>query len=155
MLPEANRCRVVFDGMSRFDREAGRIKRDSEVFDRGVALAQAAPERLRKIRLSYARELKAPPGDCATPDERWLGASRRLTTRGQTLGRTDFAASQTVSHVASVHSLPRQHVFDHIAQWHAGLHADGKQGHSADLALHEKRVGRGHMPSTPVRDDRF
>jgi hypothetical protein len=37
-----------------------------------------------------------------------------------------------------VRSLPRQHVCNHVAQWHSGLHADGKQGHSADLALHEK-----------------
>jgi hypothetical protein len=63
ILPEANGARVVFDGMSRFDLEAGRIKRYSEVFDRGMALAQVgfAPERLQKIGLRYARELKALP----------------------------------------------------------------------------------------------
>jgi hypothetical protein len=62
-LPEANGARVVFDGMSRFDLEAGRIKRYSEVFDRGMALAQVgfAADRLQKIGLRYARELKAMP----------------------------------------------------------------------------------------------
>jgi len=62
-LPEANGARVVFDGMSRFDLEAGLIKRYSEVFDRGMALAQVgfAAERLQKIGLRYARELKAMP----------------------------------------------------------------------------------------------
>lgn len=62
-LPEANGARVVFDGMSRFDLEAGRIRRYSEVFDRGMALAQVgfAPERLQKIGLRYAREIKAQP----------------------------------------------------------------------------------------------
>jgi hypothetical protein len=49
--------------MSRFDLEAGRIKRYSEVFDRGMALVQVgfAPERLHKIGLRYARELRAMP----------------------------------------------------------------------------------------------
>lgn len=63
ILPEAKRARVVFDGISRFDLEAGRIKRYSEVFDRGMALAQVgfAPERLQKIGLRYARELKSVP----------------------------------------------------------------------------------------------
>ena len=63
ILPEANGARVVFDGMSRFDLEAGRIKRYSEVFDRGMALVQVgfAPERLHKIGLRYARELRAMP----------------------------------------------------------------------------------------------
>ena len=63
ILPEANGARVVFDGMSRFDLEAGRIQRYSEVFDRGMALAQVgfAPERLQKIGLRYARDLKALP----------------------------------------------------------------------------------------------
>lgn len=62
-LPEANGARVAFDGMSRFDLQSGRIKRYSEVFDRGMALAQVgfAPERLQKIGLRYARELKALP----------------------------------------------------------------------------------------------
>jgi len=63
ILPEANGARVVFDGMSRFDLQAGRIQRYSEVFDRGMALAQVgfAPERLQKIGLRYARDLKALP----------------------------------------------------------------------------------------------
>ncbi|RTL71758.1 MAG: nuclear transport factor 2 family protein [Hyphomicrobiales bacterium] len=61
--PEANNARVVFDGMSRFDFEGGKIKRYSEVFDRGMALAQQAyePERLVKIGQRYARTLKEQP----------------------------------------------------------------------------------------------
>ncbi|MDX2203258.1 MAG: nuclear transport factor 2 family protein [Hyphomicrobiaceae bacterium] len=61
--PEAKGARVAFDGMSRFELEGGRIKRYSEVFDRGMALAQQAfePERLVKIGQRYARELKALP----------------------------------------------------------------------------------------------
>lgn len=61
--PEANNARVVFDGMARFDLEGGRIKRYSEVFDRGMALAQQAyePERLAKIGQRYARALKDQP----------------------------------------------------------------------------------------------
>jgi ketosteroid isomerase-like protein len=61
--PEAKGARVVFDGISRFDLEGGRIRRYSEVFDRGMALAQQEfePERLRKIALRYAAALKARP----------------------------------------------------------------------------------------------
>ena len=61
--PEAKGARVVFDGIGRFDLESGRIRRYSEVFDRGMALAQQdfAPERLRKIALKYAAQLKARP----------------------------------------------------------------------------------------------
>ena len=61
--PEAKGARVAFDGIGRFDLEGGRIKRYSEVFDRGMALAQQAfePERLRKIGLKYATALKARP----------------------------------------------------------------------------------------------
>jgi limonene-1,2-epoxide hydrolase len=60
---EANGARVVFDGIGRFDLEGDRIRRYSEVFDRGMALAQQAfePERLRKIALRYADALKARP----------------------------------------------------------------------------------------------
>ena len=49
--PEAKGARVLFDGIGRFDLEGDRIKRYSEVFDRGMALAQQEfePERLRKI----------------------------------------------------------------------------------------------------------
>jgi len=59
--PEAKGARVMFDGIGRFDLEDGRIRRYSEVFDRGMALAQQEfePERLRKIGLKYARGLKA------------------------------------------------------------------------------------------------
>jgi hypothetical protein len=61
--PEANGARVVFDGIGRFDLDGDRIKRYSEVFDRGMALAQQQfePERLRKIGLRYASGLKARP----------------------------------------------------------------------------------------------
>jgi hypothetical protein len=62
-LPEAKGARVVFEGIGRFDLEGGKIKRYSEVFDRGMALAQLdfAPERLKKIALKYAHALKARP----------------------------------------------------------------------------------------------
>jgi hypothetical protein len=61
--PEAKGARVVFDGIGRFDLEGGRIRRYSEVFDRGMALAQQEfePERMRKIGLRYAGGLKARP----------------------------------------------------------------------------------------------
>ena len=61
--PEAKGARVLFDGIGRFDLEGDRIKRYSEVFDRGMALAQQEfePERLRKIGLRYASGLKARP----------------------------------------------------------------------------------------------
>jgi len=62
-LPEAKGARVVFEGISRFQLEAGLIKRYSEVFDRGMALAQQdfAPERLKRIGQRYAERLKARP----------------------------------------------------------------------------------------------
>ena len=61
--PEAKGARVTFDGIGRFDLEDGKIRRYSEVFDRGMALAQQEfePERLRKIGLRYAGALKARP----------------------------------------------------------------------------------------------
>jgi SnoaL-like domain len=61
--PEAKGARVVFDGIGRFDLQDGCIRRYSEVFDRGMALAQQEfePERLRKIGLKYASGLKAKP----------------------------------------------------------------------------------------------
>jgi hypothetical protein len=61
--PEAKGARVVFDGIGRFDFEGDRIRRYSEVFDRGMALAQQEfePERLRRIGLRYAGALKARP----------------------------------------------------------------------------------------------
>jgi hypothetical protein len=61
--PEANGARVVFDGIGRFDLDGDLIRRYSEVFDRGMALAQQAyaPERVRKIALRYAAALKARP----------------------------------------------------------------------------------------------
>ena len=61
--PEAKGARVVFDGIGRFDLEGDRIRRYSEVFDRGMALAQQEfePERLRRIGQKYAAGLKARP----------------------------------------------------------------------------------------------
>jgi hypothetical protein len=63
LRPEAKGARVAFDGIGRFELEGSRIKRYSEVFDRGMALAQQAfePERLRRIGLKYATALKARP----------------------------------------------------------------------------------------------
>ncbi len=62
-LPDAKGARVLFEGISRFRLEGGKIKHYSEVFDRGSALAQLdfAPERLKKITLKYANALKARP----------------------------------------------------------------------------------------------
>ena len=62
-LAEAKGARVAFEGISRFEFEGGRISRYSEVFDRGMALAQLdfAPERLKKVALRYARAFKARP----------------------------------------------------------------------------------------------
>jgi hypothetical protein len=61
--PDAKGARVVFDGIGRFDLEGDKIRRYSEVFDRGMALAQQAyaPERLCKIALRYAAALKSRP----------------------------------------------------------------------------------------------
>lgn len=61
--PDAKGARVVFEGISRFALRGGRIERYSEVFDRGMALAQQdfAPERLKKVGLKYAARLKARP----------------------------------------------------------------------------------------------
>jgi limonene-1,2-epoxide hydrolase len=58
--PAASGARVLFDGIGRFDLEGERIRRYSEVFDRGMALAQQAyePGRLHKIALRYANALK-------------------------------------------------------------------------------------------------
>lgn len=59
----ADGARVAFDGIGRFDLEGGRIRRYSEVFDRGMALAQQAfaPEHLVRIELKYAKAIKARP----------------------------------------------------------------------------------------------
>jgi hypothetical protein len=61
--PEAKGARVMFDGIGRFELEGDRIRRYSEVFDRGMALAQQEfePERLRRIGLKYAAALKGRP----------------------------------------------------------------------------------------------
>jgi ketosteroid isomerase-like protein len=59
-LPEARGARVVFEGIGRFKLKGGRIVHYSEVFDRGMALAQLdfAPERLKKVAVKYATKLK-------------------------------------------------------------------------------------------------
>jgi ketosteroid isomerase-like protein len=61
--PDANGARVAFDGIGRFDLEGDRIRRYSEVFDRGMALAQQAfaPEHLARIELKYANTMKTRP----------------------------------------------------------------------------------------------
>lgn len=61
--PEAKGARVVFDGIGRFDMKSDHIIRYSEVFDRGMALAQQEfePERLRRIGQKYAAALKSRP----------------------------------------------------------------------------------------------
>lgn len=61
--PEAEGARVTFDGISRIVVEGNLIKNYSEVFDRGMALAQQnfAPERMRRISQKYAAALKARP----------------------------------------------------------------------------------------------
>jgi len=60
---EAQGARVTFDGISRIAVEGDLIKNYSEVFDRGMALAQQnfAPERLRRIGQKYGAALKARP----------------------------------------------------------------------------------------------
>lgn len=58
--PEAAGTRVCFAGMSRFELRGQQIARYSEVFDRGMALAQQnfAPERLSRICRRYADVIK-------------------------------------------------------------------------------------------------
>ena len=62
-LADAKGARVVFEGISRFEFAGGLIRRYSEVFDRGMALAQQdfAAERMKKSALRYAGRLKARP----------------------------------------------------------------------------------------------
>ncbi|WP_372052848.1 nuclear transport factor 2 family protein (plasmid) [Tistrella mobilis] len=60
--PEAAGTRVCFDGIACLDLSPdGLIRRYSEVFDRGMALAQQnfAPERIARIGRRYAEALKA------------------------------------------------------------------------------------------------
>ena len=61
--PEANGARVTFEGIGKFELRDGKIARYSEVFDRGMALAQQnfAAERIAKIERKYAAALKADP----------------------------------------------------------------------------------------------
>lgn len=62
-LPEARGARVVFEGIGRFKLLGDRIAHYSEVFDRGMALAQLdfAPERLKKVATKYATQFKQRP----------------------------------------------------------------------------------------------
>lgn len=61
--PEAQGARVCFDGIAclELDTDTGLIRHYSEVFDRGMALAQQnfAPERIAKIARRYGDALKA------------------------------------------------------------------------------------------------
>jgi len=61
--PATKGARVLFEGISRFELQDGKIRRYSEVFDRSSALAQQdfAPERMKKIAQKYATRLKATP----------------------------------------------------------------------------------------------
>lgn len=61
--PESGGARVTFEGIGKFELSNGKITRYSEVFDRGMALAQQnfAPERIAKIERKYAAALKADP----------------------------------------------------------------------------------------------
>ena len=54
---------MVFDGIGRFDLDGARIRRFSEVFDRGMSLAQQAyaPEHVQKIELRFAAALQSRP----------------------------------------------------------------------------------------------
>jgi ketosteroid isomerase-like protein len=62
-LPEARGARVAFEGIGRFKLQGDRISHYSEVFDRGMALAQLdfAPERLKKVAVKYATKFKQRP----------------------------------------------------------------------------------------------
>lgn len=67
-LPEAAGRRVLFAGIGCFELAAdGAIRRYSEVFDRGTALAQLdfAPERIRKALLRWAAAEAARPDAAA------------------------------------------------------------------------------------------
>ncbi|MFM9847309.1 MAG: nuclear transport factor 2 family protein [Hyphomicrobiaceae bacterium] len=62
-LPEARDSRVAFEGIARLKLQGDRISHYSEVFDRGMALAQLdfAPERLKKVAVKYATKFKQRP----------------------------------------------------------------------------------------------
>jgi uncharacterized protein (TIGR02246 family) len=62
-LPGAEGKRAVFEGMSRFELRDGLIARYTEVFDRGLALAQLgfAPERIARTVGRAAERLRAAP----------------------------------------------------------------------------------------------
>ena len=63
VLPEALCRRVVFEGMSRFELEGDLIRRYTEQFDRGLALAQLGfpPERIAKAVQRAAERQNAKP----------------------------------------------------------------------------------------------
>ena len=62
-LPEAKGARVTFAGIAKLKLAGGRIATYSEVFDRGMALAQLdfAPERLKKVMQRYAEKMRKAP----------------------------------------------------------------------------------------------
>lgn len=62
-IPEAKGARVTFAGIAKLALAGGRIASYSEVFDRGLALAQLdfAPERLKKVMQRYAARLRERP----------------------------------------------------------------------------------------------
>ncbi|MCB1548481.1 MAG: nuclear transport factor 2 family protein [Hyphomicrobiaceae bacterium] len=73
--PDAKGARVCFDGISRLRLSGGLIAQYSEVFDRGMALAQQAFDgaRIARIAQKYAARLKEQPAwaaHLAPPGER-------------------------------------------------------------------------------------
>ncbi len=62
-LPDAKGARVTFGGICRLSLAGGLISNYSEVFDRGMALAQLdfAPERLKKVMQRYGEKLRQRP----------------------------------------------------------------------------------------------
>jgi len=63
-MPGAEGKPVVFEGIAFFTFRGGLIERYSEVFDRGMALAQQdfAPERIKKVLVKLAARQNAGPG---------------------------------------------------------------------------------------------
>jgi hypothetical protein len=63
-MPGAEGKPVVFEGIGHFTFQGGLIERYSEMFDRGVALAQQdfSPERIKRILMKYAAKQNAQAG---------------------------------------------------------------------------------------------
>ena len=77
-MKESTGRAVVFEGMSCFKLEGGKIVHYSEVFDRGSALAQLdfAPERMKKSLVRFAQKQNVRPEAAAHAERvRKLGAS--------------------------------------------------------------------------------